>query len=159
MIRRIFFGVALTLALPAHAELLQSSPTTTGGGLGTVTSVTFTGDGAILSSIPSTAVTASGTLNATLANQTANSVLGALTATTPSDIAVPSCSASTSALTWTSGTGFGCHTITPGTGTVTSITAGTGLTGGTITSSGPIALNGFYQFVGASFAMLNSGGL
>jgi hypothetical protein len=37
------------------------------------------------------------------------------------------------ALTWT--------TVTPGTGTVTSITAGTGLTGGTITSSGTIAID------------------
>jgi hypothetical protein len=36
-------------------------------------------------------------------------------------------------LTWT--------TITPGTGTVTSITAGTGLTGGTITTSGTIAID------------------
>lgn len=37
------------------------------------------------------------------------------------------------ALTWT--------TITPGSGTVTSITAGTGLTGGTITTSGTIAID------------------
>jgi len=93
-----------------------------GGGSGTVTSVTFTGDGAVLSATPSSAVTTSGTLTATLANQTANTVLGALTATTPSDLALPSCSATTSALIWTSGTGFGCHTITPGTGTVTSVT-------------------------------------
>jgi hypothetical protein len=82
-----------------------------GGGGGTVTSVTFTGDGTVLSSTPSSAVTTSGTLTATLATQTANTVLGALTATTPSDLAVPSCSAATSALIWTSGTGFGCHTV------------------------------------------------
>jgi hypothetical protein len=37
------------------------------------------------------------------------------------------------ALTWTS--------VTPGTGTVTSITAGTGLTGGTITTTGTIAID------------------
>lgn len=85
-----------------------------GGGSGTVTSVTFTGDGTVLSSTPSSAVTTSGTLTAALATQTANTVLGALTATTPSDLAVPSCSATTSALTWTSGTGFGCHTIAGG---------------------------------------------
>jgi hypothetical protein len=80
------------------------------GGSGTVTSVTFTGDGTILSSTPSSAVTTSGTLTAALATQTANTVLGALTATTPSDLAVPSCSAAGDALKWTSGTGFGCAT-------------------------------------------------
>lgn len=48
--------------------------------------------------------------NANLATQTANTVLGALTATTPSGLAVPSCSATGSALNWTSGTGFGCFT-------------------------------------------------
>lgn len=42
---------------------------------GTVTSVTLTGDGTILSSTPSTAVTTSGTLTATLATQTKNTVL------------------------------------------------------------------------------------
>src|ERR1700733_5322229 len=52
---------------------------TTSSKAGTVTSVTFTGDGTILSSTPSSAVTTSGTLTATLANQTANTVLGALT--------------------------------------------------------------------------------
>lgn len=55
-------------------------------------------------------------------NQTANTVLGALTATTPSDLAVPSCSSASNALTWTSGTGFGCNTIS-GSGTVNSGTA------------------------------------
>ena len=82
-----------------------------GGGSGTVTSVTFTGDGTVLSSTPSSAVTTSGTVTATLATQTANTVLGALTATTPSDLALPSCSTSTDALNWTSGTGFGCVTF------------------------------------------------
>lgn len=78
--------------------------------VGTVTSVTFTGDGTVLSGTPSSAVTASGTLTATLATQTANTVLGALTATTPSDLSLPSCSAAGNALKWTSGTGFGCAT-------------------------------------------------
>ena len=77
--------------------------------VGTVTSVTFTGDGTVLSSTPSSAVTTSGTVTASLATQTANTVLGALTATTPSDLAVPSCNAAGSALKWTSGTGFGCN--------------------------------------------------
>lgn len=42
---------------------------------GTVTSVTFTGDGTVLSSTPSSAVTTSGTLAAALINQSANTVL------------------------------------------------------------------------------------
>lgn len=109
---------------------------------GTVTSVTFTGDGTVLSSTPSSAVTTTGTLTATLANQTANTVLGALTATTPSDLAVPSCSTSASALKWTSGTGFGCNsaiaasTVTTNanlTGAVTSVGNATSL--GSFTSA------------------------
>lgn len=43
---------------------------------GTVTSVTFTGDGTVLSSTPSSAVTTSGTLTAALANAAAKTVLG-----------------------------------------------------------------------------------
>lgn len=46
-----------------------------GGGTGTVSSVTFTGDGAVLSSTPSAAVTTTGTLPATLRAQAANTVL------------------------------------------------------------------------------------
>lgn len=59
--------------------------------------------------------------NANLAIQTANTILGALTATTPSGLAVPSCSGATNALTWTTGTGFGCNTISAGSGTVTNV--------------------------------------
>lgn len=110
-----------------------------GGGSGTVTSVTFTGDGVVLSSTPSSAVMTNGTLIAALANQTANTVLGALTATTPSDLAVPSCSAAGNALKWTSGIGFGCSTGF-GTGSVTSVATNNGLAGGTITTTGTIGL-------------------
>ncbi len=46
-----------------------------GGGSGTVNSVTFTGDGVVDSSTPSTAVTTSGTVAATILNQTANTAL------------------------------------------------------------------------------------
>ncbi len=46
-----------------------------GGGSGTVTSVTLTGDGTVLSSTPSAAVTTSGTLAAALASQNGNGVL------------------------------------------------------------------------------------
>jgi hypothetical protein len=47
-----------------------------GSGSGTVTSVTFTGDGVVDSSTPSTAVTTSGTVAATLLNAGAHTVLG-----------------------------------------------------------------------------------
>lgn len=48
---------------------------TTASGGGTVSSVTFTGDGTVLSSTPSSAVTASGTLMAALATAAPNTVL------------------------------------------------------------------------------------
>src|ERR1019366_3038151 len=87
---------------------------------------------------------ATGLPNAGLATQTANTVLGALTATTPSDLALPSCSAASSALTWTTSTGFGCNTIsggggwtlTDGTHTVTGATQVT-VTGGVVGGSTP----------------------
>ena len=47
----------------------------TGSGSGTVTSVTFTGDGTVLSSTPSSAVTTSGTVTATIKNQSAGTFL------------------------------------------------------------------------------------
>ncbi len=65
--------------------------------------------------------------NAHLATQTANTVLGALTATTPSGLALPSCSAAGNALHWTSGTGFGCVTLATS-GANSNITSLTGLT-------------------------------
>ncbi len=46
-----------------------------GGSAGSVSSVTFTGDGVVLSSTPSSAVTTTGTLAAALAAQTENTVL------------------------------------------------------------------------------------
>ena len=49
---------------------------TTSSKAGTVTSVTFTGDGTVLSSTPSSAVTTSGTVTAALANAGAGTVLG-----------------------------------------------------------------------------------
>ena len=49
-------------------------------------------------------------------NLSANQVVGALTATTPSGLNMPSCSGAANALIWTSGTGFGCNTISGGGG-------------------------------------------
>jgi hypothetical protein len=80
--------------------------------------------------------------NANLATQTANTVLGAVTATTPSGLTMPSCSTATSALTWTSGTGFGCNSISasmtyPGAGIANSTGSAWG-TSYTTTGSGTV---------------------
>jgi hypothetical protein len=53
-----------------------SSAYSTGSAGGTVTSVTFTGDGVLLSNTPSTPVTTSGTLTATLNTQASNTYFG-----------------------------------------------------------------------------------
>lgn len=68
-----------------------------GGGSGTVTSVTFTGDGTVLSSTPSAPVTTSGTLTASLLTQSANTVFGNFTGSTaaPTFSATPVFSAAT----------------------------------------------------------------
>jgi microcystin-dependent protein len=80
-----------------------------------------------------------------LAPLAANTVVGALTATNPSALALPSCSAANNALIWTSGAGFGCNTLASG-GTVTTITAGDGITlssGATCTVTCTITNAGF----------------
>lgn len=121
--------VTAASALTANQIVLGAGSKTTAvlGSLGTTTTVLH-GNAAGAPSFGAVVLTTdvSGNLpNANLATQTANTVLGALTATTPSGLAVPSCSGATNALTWTSGTGFGCNTISAGTGTVTSFSAGT----------------------------------
>lgn len=88
-----------------------SKTSATLGSLGTTTTVLHgNAAGAPTFGAVSLSADVSGNLpNANLAAQTANTVLGALTATTPSGLAIPSCSAATNALLWTSGTGFGCN--------------------------------------------------
>lgn len=62
-----------------------------------------------------------------LATQATNTITGNATAgsASPTALAIGSCSGATSALTWTTNSGFGCHAITPGTGTVTSVSVTT----------------------------------
>jgi hypothetical protein len=74
--------------------------------------------------------------NANLATQTANTVLGALTATTPSGLAVPSCSGATNALIWTTGTGFGCNTISSGSTAFSALTSSTNSTAAMVVGTG-----------------------
>jgi hypothetical protein len=103
--------------------------------IGSVGSAGLSGSGGV--SIASTgAISLSGIPLASLASEAANTLVGALTATTPSALSVPSCSTGTSALTWTSGTGFGCNSIS-GSG-LSGMTAGQvaiAATGTTVTSS------------------------
>lgn len=58
--------------------------------------------------------------NANLATMTSDTVLGATSATTPSDLSLPSCSGASNALIYTTGTGFGCNTISGGISGLTS---------------------------------------
>jgi hypothetical protein len=68
----------------------------------------------------------------------ANSLLGNATGSTAAwaSVTVPSCHGTNEALTWTSASGFGCATIAgSGTGTVTNVATGSGLTGGPCTTT------------------------
>lgn len=54
--------------------------------------------------------------NSMLATATQNTVKGAATSTAVADLTMPSCSATGNALQWTTNTGFGCTTISAGSG-------------------------------------------
>jgi hypothetical protein len=71
--------------------------------------------------------------NANLATMATNTVKGNATASTatPTDLAVPSCSTASSALTWTTSSGFGCNTIAGSTQIVTAPQGRITLTSGT----------------------------
>jgi hypothetical protein len=83
-----------------------------GGGSGTVTTFSAGSLSPLFTTSVATATTTPA-LTFTLSNAAANTVFGNFTgaAAGPTFAAVPSCSTSTSALIWTSGTGLGCHTI------------------------------------------------
>lgn len=80
--------------------------------------------------------------------QLANTVQGNAGAGVIQALTMPSCSGATNALIWTTGTGFGCNTITGGGGggTVTSVAMTVGpawltVSGSPITSTGTLAVN------------------
>lgn len=130
-----FVPVSVGSGLALNAGVLSTS----GAGSGTVTSVGLSLPS--IFSVSGSPITTAGTLTGTFQTQTANlvfagptngapaqptfralgltdlpslsanTVLGALTATTPSGLAVPSCSTSLSALGWTSGSGYLCNTL------------------------------------------------
>jgi hypothetical protein len=159
-------GTTCTLAgsctVTAAATGVTVGTTTVGGG---TSGYLLYNNGGTLGNTAVSALTISLTqLPSLLANQ----LLGSLTATTPSGLSVPSCSAATSALTWTSGVGFGCNTITPGSGTVTSVALtmpGVFSVGGSpVTSSGTLAVtasgtSGGVPYFSASNTMASSAAL
>ncbi len=63
-----------------------------------------------------------------LASETANTVVGNGTGSSasPTALGMPSCSGATNALIWTSGTGFGCNTISVSSVALSSVAAATG---------------------------------
>jgi hypothetical protein len=108
-------------------------------GAGTVTSVTFTGDGVVDSSTPSTAVTSSGTVTATVLTQAAHTILGNHTGST----AAPTFATLTAA-----DIPAGCQAITSSSGAATVnwasgpcavVTANTGDTAVAVTFTNPVA--------------------
>jgi hypothetical protein len=106
------------------------------GGSGTVTSVTFTGDGTILSSTPSSAVTTSGTLTATLAN-TPTGTGGVVLATSPT-LVTPALGAATATSLLATG-------IVDGQAPVVA-TTGSSCTIGTASGCTTVAYNSGYVF-------------
>lgn len=93
------------VTIPAGSDTLAELAATQ-----TLTNKTISGSANTLSNIALTSLATQAT-NTVLVNATSGSA-------SPTAQAVSTCSASTSALTWTTNTGFGCHTIT-GTGAAT----------------------------------------
>jgi len=114
----------------ASSGLLSANALMIGGGAGTAPSTTTTGTGVLTAlgvnvgsagafvvnggalGTPSSGNGANltGLVYTALPALSANQVLGTLTATTPSGLSVPSCSAAADAIQWTTGTGWGCNT-------------------------------------------------
>ena len=112
-------GVCPATTSLAFSGLTSGTNTAAAMLVGTGASLAPTGSGTITPSQVNLAASGNGGVggnlpNASLATQTANTVLGALTATNPSGLALPSCSGASNALTWTTSTGFGCNTISGG---------------------------------------------
>jgi hypothetical protein len=145
-------GAGTTLANVAVSSLSlagsQIASGTISGSYVAAVNLAASGNGGVTGSLP----------YANLASLSANTVLGALTATTPSGLALPSCSGATNALTWTSGTGFGCNSITTGSaaaGSLTGTTLASNVVNTSITSTGTLTSGA----IGSGFTAIPSSAL
>ena len=86
---------------------------------GKIAGATIAGSNIAASTIAGSNIAGATIANSNLATATQNTVKGAAASTAEADLAVPSCSSASSALTWTTNTGFGCNTIS---GALTSLT-------------------------------------
>lgn len=111
-------------------------------------------------------LTCSTITNSFLASMVANTIKGAATAGNPTDLAVPSCSTATSALIWTTNTGFGCNSFTAAAWTNTRLAKTSAYTVVSADTGSTLALGGNAFFVltfndpstyttAASFLVLN----
>jgi hypothetical protein len=124
------WGTSYTTSGSGTVLALTNSPTFTTPNLGTPSAATLTN--------------ATGLPLGGLTSQSANIVVGTISAASPSALAMTSCSTAASAVSWTTGTGFGCNTsITAAAAPWSGITSTpTTLTGYGITSPLPVAQGG-----------------
>lgn len=150
---QLFPAVQISGSAPTSGQILVATSgtaaawTTIAEGGGTVTSVTFTGDGTVLSSTPSAPVTTSGTLTATLNSAGGGTVLGNNTTgsaapsyTTAPVLGIPGTSTGSVALA--SSTASGKYTITaPANAATPTLTLPTGTGTFCVSASSPLTLN------------------
>lgn len=112
--------------------VFSTSPTLITPALGTPSALVGTNITGTAASLTAGAATTAGTLTGALS---ANQLLGSLTAIAPTGQTVPSCSTASSALLWTSGTGFSCNTSITAAAVPASGLTGTTLASNVVTSS------------------------
>lgn len=99
--------ITFVAAIPLQVQVVEVQWVQSSGGSGAGVASITAGQG-----LSGGTITSAGTI--ALAAVPANTVLGAVSSTVPGPLSMPSCSTSSNALTWTTGTGFGCNTISGG---------------------------------------------